>query len=238
MTTNGRIRWAYGSCIGVSLMMMAWALYKWGAGEVRSNVGEVLFLTSIGGVWLTLANGLFSWFGLSVRDDAVERRNSSALIALCGAEAAVAVTYTGGSLGEGPSYLNNFVSVGLATVGLFGLWLLLELGGNVSVSIAEERNLAAGIRLGSFLLAVGLILGRAVAGNWHSEADTLRDFIHDGWVTAPFLVLGLFIEWFLRPSRQRPFPSWASCGLLPALIYFVLAAAWVRNLGSWEGMPK
>jgi len=73
-------------------------------------------------------NQAFSWLGLSFRDDAVERRNIAALTALCGAVPAVALTYIGGSLGEGPSYWNNVFSASLGTVGLLGVWLLLELG--------------------------------------------------------------------------------------------------------------
>src|SRR5206468_10738292 len=63
-------------------------------------------------------------FRSSFRDDAVERRNIAALTALCGAVPAVALTYIGGSLGEGPSYWNNVFSASLGTVGLLGVWLL------------------------------------------------------------------------------------------------------------------
>ncbi len=50
------------------------------------------------------------------------------------------------------------------------------MGGKVSVSIVEERDLASGIRTGGLFIAVGLVLGRAVAGDWVSESATLRDF--------------------------------------------------------------
>jgi hypothetical protein len=49
---------------------------------------------------------------------------------------------------------------------------------------AEERDLASGLRLCGLLVANGLILGRAVAGNWHSEAATIHDLIHDGWAAS------------------------------------------------------
>lgn len=180
---------------------------------------------------------LFSWLGLSVGDDVVERRNSAALAALCGGMLGVALTYAGGNLGEGPSYWNNIFSAGLGTLGLFILWLLLETIGNVSVSIAEERDLASGIRLGGFLVAVGLILGRAVAGNWHSESATVRDFIHDGWPAAALCLLACVAEWFARPTRKRPAPAWFKSGLLPAAIYVGFSTAWLCHLGRWEGMP-
>ena len=218
--------------------MVAVALHLWGAAEVRANAGDVFFLTFVGTVWLVLATKLFSWLGLSFRDDAVERRNIAALTALCGAVPAVALTYIGGSLGEGPSYWNNVFSASLGTVGLLGVWLLLELGAKVSVSIAEERDFASGLRMCGFLLAIGLVLGRAAAGDWHSESATVRDFIRDGWPATILWVIALVIERLLRPSRRRPFPAWLSYGLLPALFYLALAAAWLWHLGAWEGMPR
>ena len=218
--------------------MVAVALHLWGAAEVRANAGDVFFLTFVGTVWLVLATKLFSWLGLSFRDDAVERRNIAALTALCGAVPAVALTYVGGSLGEGPSHWNNVFPASLGTVGLLGVWLLLELGAKVSVSIAEERDFASGLRMCGFLLAIGLVLGRAAAGDWHSESATVRDFIRDGWPATILWVIALVIERLLRPSQRRPFPAWPSCGLLPALFYLALAAAWLWHLGAWEGMPR
>jgi hypothetical protein len=125
-------RWVFGACIAASVLMIALALWQWGAAEIRENAGEIFFLTAGGAVWLALATGLFAWFGLSFRDDAVERRNVASLIALCGAVTAAAILYAGGSAGEGPSYLNNIFSVSLAAIGLFALWMVLEVGGKVS----------------------------------------------------------------------------------------------------------
>lgn len=181
---------------------------------------------------------LFAWFGLSYRDDVAERGNIAALAALCGALLAVVVIYIGGSAGEGPSYLNNAFSAGLGTVGLFALWILLELSGRLSQSIAEERDPASGLRLGGFLLATGLVLGRAAAGNWHSMSSATRDFMHDGWPGILLCALAFLVELAARPSRQRPFPSWPVCGLLPAVVYLAMAGAWLWHLGAWEGMPK
>ena len=146
--------------------------------------------------------------------------------------------YAGGSIGEGPSYGNNVFSAGLGTAALFALWVLLELGAKVSVSIAEDRDLASGLRLCGLLIGTGLILGRSVAGDWHSASATVQDFIRDGWLAACLVLVALVIERLVRPSRQRPVPPWPSCGLLPALLYLTVAGAWVWHLGAWEGMPK
>jgi hypothetical protein len=220
------------------LAFIACALWKWGAVEVRRQSSEVFGLTLVGVAWLLISRNLFPWFGLSIADDVKDRRNPAALIALSGATCAVAIIYAAGSLGEGPSYWNNIFSAGMGTAGFFVLWLVLELGGCVSASIAEERDLASGIRLGAFMLAAGLILGRAVAGDWHSESATVRDFIQDGWPAGVLCLIAVLTEHLLRPSRTRPFPGWLRCGLLPALLYLGCAGAWVFHLGRWEGMPE
>jgi uncharacterized membrane protein YjfL (UPF0719 family) len=235
---NGSIRWVFGICLAVCLGIIAVGLDLWGAVEIRASPGTVLVLTLIGAFWLVVVINLFSWLGLSFRDDVVERRNVAALVALCGAVMAVSLLYTGGNLGEGPSYLENFFSAGLGTAGWLVLWILLELGTKISISIAEERDLASGLRLGGFLLATGLLLGRAVAGNWESEVATIWDFFHDGWPAAALCTIALPIETFARPSRRRPFPPWMSFGFLPAVFYLALASAWLWHLGAWEGMPK
>jgi len=214
-------KWAVPVCYSASVALIAGALWKWGAVEVRGHVGEVFFLTFLGIVWLIISMHLFPWFGLCIADDAIERRNPAALIALLCATLAITIIYVAGNLGEGPSYWNNVFSAG-----------------RVSVSIAEERDLASCVRFGGFILAAGLILCRAVAGDWHSESATMQDFIRDGWPSAMLCVVAVFVERMLRPSRARPFPAWVRCGLVPALTYLGVACAWVVHLGRWEGMPK
>ncbi|MDB6023561.1 MAG: hypothetical protein JWQ04_3418 [Pedosphaera sp.] len=235
---NNSARLVFGVCVVAGLTMVAIALHWWGAAEIRAEANEVVFLTAAAAAWLMVATKLFSWLGLSFRDDAVERRNIAALVALCGAIMAAAIIYAGGSLGEGPSYLNNVFSAGLGMGALLGLWILLELGANVSRSIAEERDLASGIRMGGFLVAGGLILGRAVAGDWHSEEATIHDFIHDGWPSAVLGVVAFLVERFARPSRRCPFPPWPGYGLVPGLLYVAFASAWLWFLGPWEGMHR
>jgi uncharacterized membrane protein YjfL (UPF0719 family) len=225
-------------CFAAGVIMIAMALPWWGAAEIRADLGEVISLTVVGIVWLVVATAIFSWFGVSYTDDVAERGNVAALIALCGEVLGVAVIYVGGNAGEGPSYDENIFSAGLATATLFAFWILLEVQAKVSMSIAEERDLASGLRMGGFLLAMGLILGRAVAGNWHSEAATVRDFIHDGWPAAVLWLTALLCERRWRPSRKSPFPPWRKCGLLPALFYLAASGLWMWHLGPWEGMPR
>ncbi len=231
-------RWALLGALFGGLALLVLVLHRYGAREVRADYGAILLLTAGGGILQIGAIVLFPWLGLSLRDDAMERHNTAALVALLGALVAVQLAYAGGNIGEGPSYWNNVFSAGLATGGLLCLWLVLQAGANVAASIAEDRDLASGVRFGGFMVASGLILGRAVAGDWHSESATVHDFVHDGWPAAALCVLALALERGLRPSRRRPFPSWPACGLLPALLYLAFAGAWLCHLGPWEGFVK
>lgn len=222
----------------ICLAIIATALILWGAQAVRAESGDFVFLEILGVIWLVFARELFSWLGLSVRDDAVERRNSAAVFALCGAMLAVTLTFAGGNSGEGPSLFENILSAALATGTLFGFWFVLELSARVSVSIAEERDPASGLRLGGFLVAVGLIFGRAVAGDWHSVWGTIHDFIRDGWLGVLLLPVAILIERKFRPCHARPFPNWLFCGLVPALGYIAIAVICLWHLGPWEGLRK
>ncbi len=230
-------RWVLRGCFLLGFGIIGGFVHFWGAGEARASVSETVAITIVGCVWLLLVSRLFAWLGLSARDDALERRNVAALAAICAAILAAALAYGGGNIGEGPSYWNNIFSGGLGTCGLLGSWIILELGGRVSSSITEERDLAAGLRFCGFLLATGLICGRAVAGNWHSEADTVRDFIHDSWPAVGLSVVAPGLERLLRPSKRKPVRSAALCGVLPAMLYLAVAILWLCHLGAWEGYP-
>ena len=232
-----KLFWLIPSSAAAGVAIIAATLWVWGAKEVRGDAGAVLFLTFVGIVWLVVAHALFPWLGLSIRDDAFDRNNHAAAVALACALISVALTFAAGNLGEGPSYWENVFCAALATGGLFVLWILMELFGRISVSIAEERDVASGVRFGGLLLAWGLILGRATTGNWHSCDDSLRSFLRDGWVAAILLLPALVVELLLKPSRLRPFPSWIACGVMPAIAYLVAAAIWLWRLGRWEGMP-
>jgi uncharacterized membrane protein YjfL (UPF0719 family) len=226
-----------GLCAAACLAGIAAALQLWGAIEVRSNPGAILGLTFIGALWILLVSKIFPWLGLSFEYDIIDGRNTSAAIAFSGAVLAAAILYAGGSLGEGPSYLENFFSAGLGTVTWLTFWLLLEISAGMSVSITEERDLGSGVRMSGFLVAAALILGRALAGNWESVSATLRDFFHDGWPALALLVVAWIIERLAKPSRSRPFPPWEIFGGVPATLNLAFAVAWVWHLGRWEGMP-
>lgn len=236
--TKSKLPWVVGLCFASCLFGIAAALWNWGATEVRANAAAVFTLTLIGTIWILLTFKIFPWLGLSYEYDVTDCGNTAAMIALCGAMIAVSTLYAGGSLGEGPSYLENFFSAGLGTSAWVFLWLFLEMTAKVSVSITEDRDLASGLRFCGLLVATGVLLGRATAGNWVSEVAAIRDLFRDGWPAAALLIIAVPVEWQVKPRPARPLPSWMIYGALPALFYLGLAVIWLWHLGRWEGMPQ
>ena len=72
-------------------------------------------------------------------------------------------------------------SAALSTGAFFLLWAAVEWLTGISESVTVERTDGAGLRLGGFLAGVGMILGRAVAGDWVSAEATVRDFAVVAW---------------------------------------------------------
>jgi len=201
------------------------------AHEVREGAQyDVLFL--LGGVaWLALTGLMLPFVGLSARDDAIETKNPAAVAAVCGAWVGMTCSYAGGNVGEGPTIWTTFLPAALAGGTLLTAWLIVELFTRVSEAITIDRDTASGVRLAGFLIASGIVLGRAVAGNWLSWEDTLADFLLDGSPVIPLILFAVIFQYRWNPTRDRPLHAVRRRGLLPALIFVAGAAAYVIVLG-------
>lgn len=221
-----------------SFILLLIATRYWAAREVRANGAYILLGIVMGGAYGAISAALISWMGISLRDDALERRNFPAMLAFSAALPGAMLIYIGSNLGEGPSFWNNVFcsALGLITWGI--RWLWLELSSGISRSVIEDRDLAAAWRLSGFLIADGLILGRALAGDWHSVGATVQDFVRDGWPAFGVLIIAALIEPLLKPSAKRPLPSWKTCGVPTAVAYVLIAILWVLHVGWWEGAPR
>jgi uncharacterized membrane protein YjfL (UPF0719 family) len=227
----------YGASL-VGFAVIALVVWRWADQQIRDNTGYVLLVFLMGGAWLTVSAAFFPWLGTGLRDDAFERRNCAATLALSGAVLAILIIFAAATAGEGPSFWNNVFSGGLATGVLFVLWLVVAIVGGTHISISEERDIASGLRLGGFLLGQGLILARAIAGDWHSSAQTVQDLLRDGWIAGPLAIIAVFAERALRPDKTRPNLPIVSHGVVPAVFYLAMAIFWAIRLGWWEGALK
>jgi hypothetical protein len=169
--------------------------------------------------------------GIRAFEDGIERNNASAIAAISGAWLAATLCSCGANIGEGPSIYTTLGPMALALVSLFGLWLAFSIVTRNAFSITVERDLSSGIRLAGLLIAWGLILGRAVAGDWVSSQATMRDFSAQAWPTVPLLGVSVVSEPCLRPGPRNQGSSVWAAGLAPSFLYLVAASFWLAYLG-------
>lgn len=217
-------------CIGLVQLALSWGA----AHEIKDDPSyDFLFLAG-GGALLGLVTACLPIVALSGRDDAIESHNVAAVAAVCGAWIGSTFCYAGGNIGEGPTIWTTFVPAFGAVFVLLLLWFVLERLTHISNAISIDRDLASGVRLAGFLVAAGLILGRSVAGDWHSWESTLRDFYVEGWPVLPLMVIAAAFQFAWRPSPQMPRHRALSRGILPAGGMIAIAVMYVIFLGRPE----
>lgn len=190
-----------------------------------------LMYVVLGLAWLRLAETMFPYVGLSPRDDVIERSNHAALFAYVGALFAVTLCYAGGNVGNGPGWWVVVFSAALSTAALIVMWTALVQLTTVADAVTIDRDPAAGVRLGGFLVACGLILGRGVAGDWESAIATLSDFAAALPAVIGILLLAIVIERLARPTPRRPHAPLLAGGVVPSVLYLVVAMSAVGIMG-------
>lgn len=204
------------------------------AHDVRDDAKYLFFYQVFGAAWVGLAALLLPWFGFSARDDVAERRNAAAVPAIAGALLGLTLCFAGSNIGDGPGWWCVGFTAALATGTFFLLWFLVERTARVAESVVVERDLAAGLRVGGWLVGTGLVLGRAAAGNWTGPVAAAADFARVGWPAVVLAAVAITAEGALRPTVARPRPSWALAGLLPAALHLGVATAWVVATRPWS----
>ena len=202
------------------------------AHDVRDDPRYIFFYLVLGAAWVGLAARLLPLAGVSVRDDVLERANPAAAYVAGGALVALTLCFAGGNVGDGPGWWVVVFSAALATGALFALWLALDALAGLADTVTIDRDEATGVRVAGYLVASGLILGRAVAGDWVSAGATVRDFVLVGWPVLPLLGAAAVLERSLRPTPQRPALRATTHGALPALLFVAAAALYVLLLGA------
>jgi hypothetical protein len=197
------------------------------ASDVVSDMYYILYYFGMGILWLKVAEWLFRYLGISAESDVTARSNRAALAAYTGGLLGIALCYSGGNIGEGPGFEVVIFSSGIATMGFFLVWLALTMATEIDYTVTVDRDFAAGLRLGAFLLSAGLILGRSVVGNWVSYEATLADFFTYGWPVLLLLGLTTIVEHFVRPTVERPTPPPVLYGILPSAIYIGFALVYL-----------
>ena len=212
------------------MLILLAVLLRWSSSDVRSDAGEISFYMIFGAIWLRLGLLLVSLLGIAVREDVLERKNRAAAWAVCGAMVGTMLCFAGANIGSGPGPEVVLLCAFLSTTAFFGLWFCLERSLGLADRITIERDEGAAVRVGGWMIGLGLILGGAVAGNWESYEATLRDFAHYGWAAVLFMLPAIHIERYLssQPAR-RDLQLNSSFGV--AATYILAAGAYVLWLG-------
>jgi uncharacterized membrane protein YjfL (UPF0719 family) len=208
-------------------------LRKYAADDVRDSGIYLLFYMALGVAWVGLSSTACSFIGICPRDDVVERQNMAAAFATTGALLGITLCFGGGNIGNGPGWWVVIFSGLLSTATFFALWGMFEYFTNISESVTVERDSGAGLRLGGLLCGMGLILGRAVAGDWVSTGATVMDFMAVGWVALPLAGAAAVIERLMPRGSNGETPV-AITGLFIGGLYTVGPALYVF---FWQEIP-
>jgi uncharacterized membrane protein YjfL (UPF0719 family) len=169
------------------------------AREVRASSGLIALFTAGEIVALTVVWMAMRILGISVRDDVIERKNPAAAIAVCGAATGATIAYCGANVGEGATIYTTLGPAILAIATMLLLWFVHEILSHPAESIVVDRDVPSAVRLAGMLVAIGLVLARAVAGDWKSIDATLAGFRRIAW---PAIVLMIFAMIMQRHGRS------------------------------------
>jgi hypothetical protein len=194
---------------------------------------ELLFLVGAA-AWLAVTVKLMSLTGVSWRDDVIERDNAAAAITLGGAVLGVSAAYGLCNVGSGPTIWTTIVPAFVATAAWTALWTLVAQFGRAAEHVAVDRDPASGVRAGSYLLASGAVLGRAMAGDFVSWSATWRDFAVLLVPAAAMAGIAIVAERALGPRPSKPHGR-AIEGSVVAAVLLAAAAGVVVFGGSLTG---
>lgn len=201
---NSTIKYTFGFLPVISFAIILYTLRALASFDVVGASIYILFYIFLGFAWVFIGLKLvFYFFDLSWIDDALQNKNKAALFAITGAFLGLVVIYSGANVGDGPGWWCVLFAGGLGIIS----WLILSLVMNkftqVFERISEERDIYCGIRFGSYLVACGLIMGRASAGDWTSFSMTIVEFLV-GWPALPLTLLAILIErFYINNAKSR-----------------------------------
>jgi uncharacterized membrane protein YjfL (UPF0719 family) len=213
---------------------LLWVLLRcFSASDVRDSNAYMILYEILGAGWVGLSAEMLARFGVRVRDDAIERRNDSAAYAVGGALIGLTLAFAGANFGNGPGWWVVVFAALLSTGGLLLAWLIVQVGSDALEAITVERDQAAGVRIACFYMACGLVLCRAVAGDWVSAVQTVADFVPLAWPVLVLAALEIAVGRLCRPAHPPAAGSLLSTGVIPGLAYLAGAAGWVWTRGAW-----
>lgn len=187
----------------IAFIIIIYTLKNLAAFDVVGDSFYLLFYILLGFAWIFISLTLFAYFfDLSWKDDALQLGNKAAAISLAGAFIGTTLIYSGANIGDGPGWWCVIFAGGIGLFAWIGLGILINAVTQVFEKVSVERDLGSGIRFGSYLVASGLILARASAGDWTSFFKTLEEFLV-GWPVLILVIIAILVERYFSKHDVR-----------------------------------
>ena len=207
--------------------IVAYVILYFAASDVRPSAMYV-FLYIMMGFGVTAINTFaLRVFGWRIAD-MFERRNNAAHTLFYTATIASSLAFAGANIGDGPGFYVVLLCTGLSHVALWSIAVVHAAFNRTAYRILVDHDRGIAFRFGCMLVAIGAILGRAVAGDWPGYAATLVDFMRVGWPALLFLVFDTILARFTL-TREIDGGLWADRAT--GVIYLVIAAAYLFVMG-------
>lgn len=224
----------------VSLVIILFTLKVLASFDVIDNSIFILFYILLGYAWLSLGLFMVSYFfDLSWIDDVININNKAALFALVGIFLGLTAIYCGANIGDGPGWWCVIFAGGLGLVSWFVLGFIVNYITDVFERVTIERDVYCGIRLGCYLLASGVILGRASGGDWTSFSMTIVEFIY-GWPVIPLTILMIIIEKHyvhISKSEHNTEYYYLISSVICGAVYIIIAVLSIALLSPFRENP-
>ncbi len=187
-------KYVMGLLPAVSFVIITFTLKVLASFDVVDDMIYIIFYVVLGYAWTFLGmRAVFIFFDISWIDDVLSLNNKAALYAVSGAFLGLVTIYSGANIGDGPGWWCVIFAGGLGLISWFILARVLNSFTQVFERITVDRDIYCGIRFGAYLLASGIILARASAGDWTSFYSTIIEFLV-GWPVLPLTGLAILIE--------------------------------------------
>lgn len=222
--TKGYIRRILGFLPPVSFVIYVFTLTLFASFDVVGSAEYIFFYLFLGFAWLYFSFMLmFVLFDLSWIDDVLLHGNRAALYPVTGAFLALTFIYAGANVGDGPGW---WCVVFAGCLGLI-CWTTLAFAVNYLTKVFERvtvgRDIACGIRLGTYLLTSGIICGKASSGDWTSFYMTIVE-LKAGWTAIPLAVLVILVEYYyIYKEKDFSEGTHMASSFFWSIIYFVIA---------------
>jgi len=220
------IKYVLGLLPVVSLFIILYTLRFLASFDVVNDKIYIILYTLLGYTWTFLGMKLvFRFFDISWIDDALLLNNKAALYTVSGAFLGLVIIYSGANIGDGPGWWCVLFAGGLGLITWFLLGRIIHSFTQAFERITIDRDISCGIRIGTYLLASGIILARASAGDWTSFYSTIVEFLV-GWPVLVLTVFAIIVErYYIHKSKLNFNNTYLLGSLFWSAMYLIIAVA-------------